>query len=44
MEKYKHKELTDKIIQAFYCVNNDNSRKKKSAQIRIICVICVLKK
>jgi GxxExxY protein len=23
MEKYKHKELTDKIIQAFYCVYNE---------------------
>jgi GxxExxY protein len=23
MEQYKHKELTDKIIQAFYCVYNE---------------------
>ena len=23
MEKYKHKELTDRIIQAFYCVYNE---------------------
>ncbi|MCL2302372.1 MAG: GxxExxY protein [Lentimicrobiaceae bacterium] len=23
MEKYKYKELTDKIIQAFYCVYNE---------------------
>ena len=23
MEKYKHKEITDKIIQAFYCVYNE---------------------
>jgi GxxExxY protein len=23
MEKYKHKELTDKITQAFYCVYNE---------------------
>jgi len=23
MEKFKHKELTDKIIQAFYCVYNE---------------------
>ena len=23
MEKYKHRELTDKIIQAFYCVYNE---------------------
>jgi len=23
MDKYKHKELTDKIIQAFYCVYNE---------------------
>jgi GxxExxY protein len=23
MEEYKHKELTDKIIQAFYCVYNE---------------------
>ena len=35
MEKYKHKELTDKIIQAFYCVYNELGYYLKSTDIEV---------
>ena len=35
MEKYKYKELTDRIIQAFYCVYNELGYYLKSTDIEV---------